>query len=78
MSSNAWNDFQHDHAGEGLNQAEMSEMYHAEQDASEAINEMFSTEGMNNLDEAPSIDDSGLAQSVADSSDTNDQNEESS
>ena len=33
MSSNPWTDFQQEHAGEGLSPGEMSEMYHAEQDA---------------------------------------------
>jgi hypothetical protein len=35
MSSNTWNDFQHEHAGEGLNSSDMSEMYHEQQDSGE-------------------------------------------
>ena len=35
-TSNPWNDFQHEHAGEGLSPSDMSEMYHEEQDTGDS------------------------------------------
>ena len=62
MSSNSWNDFEHDHADEGLSQADMSEMYHAEQDAGESSAELNSTTDMNDTSGGLQDNDSGLTQ----------------
>ncbi|CAF0804015.1 unnamed protein product [Adineta steineri] len=63
-SGNQWNDFQHEHAGEGLNQTDMSEMYHAEQDAGESSTELTSTADMNNTSEDLTNEDNNLAQTT--------------
>jgi hypothetical protein len=68
-SSNQWNDFQHEHAGEGLSHADMSEMYDAEQDTGEPNSELDSTAGMNDISETPTDNDSGSTQTVGAHSD---------
>ena len=60
MSSNAWNDFQHEHAGEGLSSTDMSEMYHGEQDAGESTAELTSAGDTNDMIGDATVGDSGL------------------
>ncbi|CAF4444190.1 unnamed protein product [Adineta steineri] len=72
MSSNSWNDFQHEHAGEGLDQTHMSEMYHADQDAGESSTELTSTTDINDTSEDLTNEDNNSAQTIdADSSPDN-------
>ena len=82
MSSNEWNDFQHEHAGEGLSSGEMSEMYHAEQDTGDSGAELTSATDMTNTIGDVTDGDSGLVSEVNSDFDTqpdnsNDQGEES-
>ena len=82
MSSNEWNDFQHEHAGEGLSAGEMSEMYHAEQDTGDSGAELTSATDMTNTIGDVTDGDSGLVSEVNSDFDTqpdnsNDQGEES-
>ncbi|CAF4251180.1 unnamed protein product, partial [Rotaria sordida] len=70
-TGNAWNHFQHEHAGQGLSSTEMSGMYHAQQNTPQSDDQTSTTNETNNSSEGPTNDNNESMPATATDSDAN-------